>query len=443
MENLDVIIIGSGPGGMAAAYDLVAEGRKVAVVEADLWGGTCPNRGCDPKKVLYGAVEAKENLAQLKNHGFETIPKINWPELMAFKETFTEPVPVEQKQGLVSAGIQTITGKAVFKDKHTITVENQDYQASQFILATGQRSAILDIPGKEHFGTSTDFLSMKELPKTIVFVGGGYISLELANIANSSGSDVHLVHHNERPLKGFDEALTKELIENLKKRGIHFHFNESAESISKQGTQYNVTLTGKGSLLADRVFCAIGRIPNVEELNLETIGVDYTRKGIVVNDHLQTTVDNIYALGDCLAKNRPKLTPVASFEGSYLAKLLSRTTDEAIQYPEIPTIIFSSPKLAQVGLKEDDALDNEKYKQQTVDLSQWFTYKHLNEPLVKAKIITDKETGLLVGATVLGNEADQLINLFTLMINQKMTSDKINEMIMLYPTVSSDLSYLY
>lgn len=443
MKSFDVIIIGSGPGGMAAAYDLVAKGKKVAVVEADLWGGTCPNRGCDPKKVLYGAVEAKDNVEQLNHFGFETVPKINWAELMAFKDTFTEPVPVEQRQGLTSAGIHTISGKAVFKDKHTITVENQDYQAEQFILATGQRSAILEIPGKEHFRTSTDFLSMKELPETIVFVGGGYISLELANIANSCGSDVHLLHHNKRPLKGFDEELTNDLIENLQKRGIHFHFNESAESISKQGAQYSVRLTGQGSLSADRVFCATGRIPNVEGMNLEAIGVEYTHKGIVVNDHLQTTVANIYALGDCLAKNRPKLTPVSSFEGSYLAKLLSGTAQEAIQYPEIPTIIFSSPKLAQVGLKDDSALDNEKYEQQTLDLTQWFTYQQRNEPLVKAKIITEKETGLLVGATALGNESDQLINVLTWMINQKITSDKISELIMLYPTVLSDLSYIY
>ncbi|WP_207695784.1 glutathione reductase (NADPH) [Enterococcus sp. DIV0212c] len=443
MDKFDVIIIGSGPGGMAAAYDLAAEGKKIAVVEADLWGGTCPNRGCDPKKVLYGAVEARDNVLQLKNNGFDAAPEINWGNLMAFKETFTQPVPEEQQKGLTGAGIQTITGKAIFKDKHTITVENKDYQSNQFILATGQRPAILDIPGKENFGTSTDFLSMKELPEKIVFVGGGYISLELANIASSSGSEVHLLHHNERPLKGFDEELTKDLIENLKKRGIHFHFNESAESITKQDEQFEIALISKGTMLADRVFCATGRIPNVEGLNLEKIGVAFTHKGITVNEQLQTTVENIYALGDCLQKTQPKLTPVSSFEGSYLAKLLSGKTQAAIEYPALPTIIFSSPKLAQVGLTDQAALENEKYKVQELDLSQWFTYKHINEPLVKAKIITEKTTGLLVGATVLGNEADQLINMFTLMINQKIPAEKINEMIMLYPTVSSDLSYLY
>ncbi|WP_206912434.1 glutathione reductase (NADPH) [Enterococcus sp. DIV0840] len=443
MNRFDVIIIGSGPGGMAAAYDLAAEGKKVAVVEADLWGGTCPNRGCDPKKVLYGAVEARDNVLQLKNNGFDAAPEINWGNLMSFKETFTQQVPVEQKSGLASAGIQTITGFACFKDKHTIKVENKDYQSERFILATGQRSAILDIPGKEHFGTSTDFLNMKELPEKIVFVGGGYISLELANIASSSGSEVHLLHHNERPLKGFDETLTEALIENLKLRGIHFHFNESAESITKQGEQVEITLTSQGTMLADRVFCATGRIPNVEGLNLEKIGVAFTHKGITVNDQLQTTVETIYALGDCLEKKQPKLTPVSSFEGSYLAKLISGKTQATIQYPAVPTIIFSSPKLAQVGLTDKTTLENEKYKIQDLDLSQWFTYKHINEPLVKAKIVTEKATGLLVGATVLGNEADQLVNMFTLMINQKLPAEKINEMIMLYPTVSSDLSYLY
>ncbi|MBO0439809.1 dihydrolipoyl dehydrogenase family protein [Candidatus Enterococcus ikei] len=443
MDKFDVIIIGSGPGGMAAAYDLATEGKKIAVVEADLWGGTCPNRGCDPKKVLYGAVEARDRLAQLKNKGFDAVPNLNWSELMAFKETFTQPVPVEQKAGLTSAGIQTITGKASFKDTHTIIVENKEYQSDQFILATGQRPAILDIPGKENFATSTDFLSMKELPEKIVFVGGGYISLELANIANSCGSEVHLLHHNERPLKGFDEDMTRYLIENLQNRGIHFHFNESATAITKKEEKFEITLISQETLLVDQVFCATGRIPNVEGLNLEKIGVDYTHKGIKVNDYLQTSVENIYALGDCLQKNNPKLTPVASFEGSYLAKILSGTLDESIDYPTLPTIIFSSPKLAQVGLTDKATQEHENYESEDLDLSKWFTYKHLNEPLVKAKIIRDKTTDLLVGATILGNEADQLINMFTLIINQKLSSEKVNEMIMLYPTVSSDLSYLY
>lgn len=443
MEIFDVMIIGSGPGGLAAAYDLAAQGQKIAVVEADLWGGTCPNRGCDPKKVLYGAVEAQDNLQQLVQHGFKQVPAIDWSELMSYKETFTQPVPTEQKTALQEAGIQTIYGKAVFKDEQTILVDNTAYQSKKFILATGQHPALLEIPGKEYFDTSTDFLSMKELPKTIAFVGGGYISLELANIANSCGSEVHLVHHNDRPLKGFDSELTKELIDHLRKRGIHIHLNESVEKISKQDQQLALSLTSGGTMTVDRVFCAAGRLPNVADMGLETIGVDYTKKGIVVNDHLQTSVATIYALGDCLQKSAPKLTPVASFEGSYLAQLLGGMTEEAIRYPVLPTIIFSSPKLAQVGLTDSEKLDPAAYQVQTLDLTQWFTYKRVNEPLVKAKIVTEKATGLLVGATVLGNEADQLINLFTLMIEQKIPAKEVNRQVMLYPTVASDLSYLY
>ncbi|MTD42112.1 FAD-dependent oxidoreductase [Erwinia sp. CPCC 100877] len=443
METFDVIIVGSGPGGLAAAYDLAAKGQKVAVVEADLWGGTCPNRGCDPKKVLYGAVEAQDRIQQLTQHGFKQVPEIDWNELMTYKETFTQPVPTEQKKGLQEAGIQTIYGKAVFKDTQTIVVEETAYQAKNFILATGQRPALLAIPGKEYFDTSTDFLSMKELPEKIAFVGGGYISLELANIANSCGSEVHLLHHNERPLKGFDSELTTELIEHLQARGLHIHLNESVEKISKQAQQLELSLTSGGVMMVDRVFCAAGRIPNLDGMGLEALGVDYTKKGIVVNDHLQTSVAAIYALGDCLQKTKPKLTPVASFEGSYLAELISGATDEAIHYPVLPTIIFSSPKLAQVGLTEAEKLDAANYQVQSLDLSQWFTYKRMNEPLVKAKLVTEKATGLLVGATVLGNEADQLINLFTLMIEQKIPAKEVNRQVMLYPTVASDLSYLY
>lgn len=441
-EAFDLIIIGSGPGGLSAAYDGVAKGLNVAVVEAGAWGGTCPNRGCDPKKVLYSAVAARDNLLQLKGHGFTDVPEIDWEALMAFKETFTEPVSKEQRQGLINAGIKTIVGKAVFKDNHTITVADKEYQAKNYILATGQHSALLDVPGKEYFKTSTDFLSFPHLPKKLVFVGGGYISFELANIANSCGSEVHILHHNDRPLKGFDKDFSQNLVQALTEKGIHFHFNESVAAITKTTTGVKLALTSDEVLNADEVICATGRIANVEGLNLEAAGVRYSKKGLEVNEYLQTTAENIYGLGDCLAKTTPKLTPISSFEGSYLIRLLTGATTEPLAYPVLPTVAFCSPQLAQVGLASDIAETSEEYTVKELDMSQWFTYKHMNEPLVKAKIIIEKATSLCVGATVLSNEAEELVNLLTVLINNHVSATAVHQQVMLYPTVGSDLSYL-
>lgn len=442
-SQFDVIVIGSGPGGMAAAYELHAAGKKVGVVESDKWGGTCPNRGCDPKKILYHAVEVQQNMAQLVEHGYQQKPTINWEALMAFKEEFTSAVPKEQESGLKNYGIETIKGMAVFEDQYTITVNGEKYTADSFIIATGQRSALLDIPGKEYLETSTDFLSMPHLPKSMVFVGGGYITFELANIANSCGSKVHIIHHNERPLKGFDSEQVAVVIQSMKQKGIIFHFNEAVSEIKPVEERFSARLESGEELLVDKVICATGRIPNIEKLGLEKIGIEYSRKGINVDEYLRTTVENIYGLGDCLEKNEPKLTPVSSFEGSYLGKLLGKGIQEKITYPKIPTILFATAKLAQVGKISVEKQEENVYEVRAIDMSNWFTYKQRNEPVAKATIIIEKKTGLLAGASVLSNEADQLINLLTLMLNEQIPADRLADQIMLYPTVASDISYLY
>ncbi|MBL1229790.1 NAD(P)/FAD-dependent oxidoreductase [Enterococcus sp. BWB1-3] len=442
-RDFDVIIVGSGPGGMAAAYDLKAAGKSAAVVEADKWGGTCPNRGCDPKKILYHAIEVQENVKQLAGHGTQKPSPIIWEELMAFKEEFTSAVPREQKEGLTNAGIEVIEGKAVFEDQHTIVVENRRFTADYFILAAGQHAAILDIPGKVYLETSTDFLEMFHLPKTILFIGGGYISFELANIAHKSGSDVHIIHHNDRPLKGFDKQQVFELTQRMVQDGIHFHFSESVTEIKKEEGLLRVKLEYGKELIVEKAICATGRIPNVEKMNLEEIGVAYSKRGIEVDGFLRTSVSNIYALGDCLAKKQPKLTPVSSFEGSYLASLISGNEEQKINYPQIPTILFTSPKLAQVGKTEVEEQEKEEFKAQNLDLSGWFTYKQRNELLAEARIVVNKKTGLLVGASLLSNEADQLVSLMTLLINQKISAADISKQMMLYPTVASDINYLY
>lgn len=428
---------------MAAAYDLKTAGKKVAVVESDKWGGTCPNRGCDPKKILYHAVEVQQNMNQLIGHGYQQKPTIHWEDLMAFKEKFTSAVPKEQRDGLQNFEIKTIEGHAVFDDAHTVTVAGEKYTADSFILAAGQRSAMIDIPGKEYMGTSTEFLSMPHLPPKMIFIGGGYITFELANIAASCGSEVHIIHHNDQPLKGFDSKQVDDVIQHMKENGIIFHFNESVIEISQVEKQYTAKLQSGDEMIVDKIICATGRIPNVEKIGLDKLGVAYSKKGLKVDGYLRTTVANIYGLGDCLEKSQPKLTPVSSFEGSYLGKLLGKGITEKIVYPEIPTILFASPKLAQVGKIAVEKHEENAYEVKEVDMSSWFTYKQRNEPIAKATVIIDKESGLLVGASVLSDEADQLINLMTVMINEKIPAERLTNQIMLYPTVASDINYLY
>ena len=444
-QEFDVLIIGGGPGGLTAAYALQASGKKVGVVEKDKWGGTCPNRGCDPKKILYHATQVRDQALQLVGNGVPSPAPLMWEELMEFKESFTSGVPTEQKEGLIQAGITVLEGEAVFQDPHRVLVAGNTYVAETVILATGQDSVVLDIPGQEWLETSTDFLQMPHLPKSITFIGGGYISFELANIARGCGSEVHIIHHNDQPLKGFDQEQVASLVKRMQEQGVHFQFNEDVIQVKKRGTGFTLCLSSGAERVTDKVICAVGRKPSIEAMGLRVIGVDYSERGIVVDQYFRTSQPNIFALGDCLDKRQPKLTPVSTFEGSYVAAFIGGQQRQEIRYPLVPTIVFASPQIAQIGkvsLTEEEEQEG-RFSSKQLDLSGWFTYRHRNEPLVNAKLVIDQRTGLLVGASVLGSEADQLVNLLTLCIYQRISAEIVAQQISLYPTVASDLAYLY
>lgn len=438
MKHYDVMVLGSGPGCSGLVYGLKKAGKNVAVVEKESFGGTCPNRGCDPKKVLYSIVEAIDAVENLQQKGFSSVPEVKWEDLMAYKDTFTSPVDQKTKQAFEEIGIDTIRGEAKFVSSHQIEVQGERYTSDQFVIATGRHPFIPDIPGKEYYQTSSDFLSLEHLPDVITFVGAGYISFELANIAVSSGSEVHLIHHNDRALKTFDAELVTDLIENLKKKGVHFHFDEEVKAIEKTSNGLELTLK-QGKLKTDLVLAGLGRIANTD-LDLEKAGVAYTKKGISVNAHLQTSSPNIYGLGDVLDKAHPSLTPVSGFEGRYLAQELINENYPELSYPLIPVVCFSSPKLAQVGISLPEAKEK-GYTIQTIDMTSWLTYRRNHQPISKAKLAFDQDHHLR-GVNLLSQDADSLINLFMIAMSEGWNHEKITEQIFAYPSVASDLTYL-
>ena len=443
-RTFDTIIIGSGVAGMAIANGLVADGKKVAIIEDDLWGGTCPNRGCDPKKTLYSIVEARDSVTQLIGKGFSHTPQVNWSELMTFKESIINPMSKASKKSLQSAGVETIIGKAKFIDEKTVQVDDETFSAETFVIATGARPSLLPIEGKDYLLTSEDFLSLPEMPKTVTFIGGGYISFELATIANAAGAKVHVIHHNDKPLKAFDSELVKKSVQQLESKGVIFHFNMNTKEIKKTNDSFLVIAENNESIQTDLIVCATGRIPNIEELDLDKAKVKYDKNGIQINDYLETSSKNIFACGDVLSKNKEKLTPVASFEGNYLVEYLTGKTTEKIVYPCIPTVVYSSPKLAQTGVSIEQAMQQEDtYEIVEIDATSWFSYSRVNEPISKIKTIKNRKTGLLVGATCLNDRADDLINFLSMIIDKKMTAEDAAKRIVAYPTIASDLSSIY
>lgn len=433
MSDYQTTIIGAGPGGNAAAYPLAAH-QKVLVIENDLFGGTCPNRGCDPKKMLYSAVETKQHVTQLHGFGLTGEPTIDWPALMAFKRTYTSQIPGGTKAGLNGAGITTIHDSPQILDAHTIQVGGKTVTTDNIIIATGQSPRALSMPGAALAKTSTDFLDLDTLPKRITFIGGGYIGFELANIAQASGAQVTLLHHNKRPLRAFPEDLVAGLLAQMKATGIDVQLDTDPTEIRAENGQFTIS-TNHGDIATDLVINATGRVPNVSGLGLETVGVQVDPHGIVVNDQLQTTVANIYAIGDVVSRTQPKLTPVAGFEGAFVAHHILGESTAPIAYPVIPTIVFGTEKLAQVGVSVNSALANpDQYSVTAMDVTQWYTYNRVKDPDARVTIVKDK-AGQVVGAASLSSVADELINTFA----DKFTV--VGEPIYAYPTPASDLDY--
>lgn len=439
--DYDVIVVGSGPAGIAAAYELKNAGRRVAVVESYLWGGTCPNYGCDPKKIFMSAVEAQARSKALAQKGLVGETRIDWEALLAFKKSYTDQIPARQKGGLAEANIATYSGVASFVSPHALQVGEQILSAHQFLLATGQQARQLDIPGQEYMKNSTDFMALPHLPRRIAFIGAGYIAFELATIARTAGAEVHVIHHNDRPLKGFDEELVQELVAHLQAAGIIFHFDVSLTAVVKEQESFRLK-AADFELVTDLVIGATGRRPNLGALHLERAQVDYGKNGILVNEYLQTSQPHIYACGDVLAKEAPKLTPVASYEAKYAVAAMTKATDQPLRYPILPTVVFGDYRLARIGLSEKElAAEAEKYHSQLLDLQDWYTYFRIQDQKAKIKLVYDEEERL-VSVTCFSSLADELINYFVLVLNKKISLAEISDYIFAYPGLANDLNYL-
>lgn len=443
--DYDVVVIGAGPGGLAAAYTL-SSSKKVLVIENNLWGGTCPNFGCDPKKMLYSVVESKRQANQYDDNGLRgtSAVSVDWPSMIKFKQGYTDKIPGGTESGLASSNIDHVYGTAEFIDQHTVLVDNNKYQSKQFIIATGAKASIPEIPGTELFDTSTEFLAMPSKPDSIGIVGAGYVAIEIANIAIESGIKVDIFQHNDRILSGFPAEFTGKLAELLEKKGVTFHWNSSVSQL-QDAPDGSITLStnDQQTYTFNHVFAAVGRGANIESLHLDKAGVQSNHGGVIVNQYQQSTANNIFAIGDAVSKSIPKLTPVASYEGRYVADfILERKTDPII-FPAIPHTVFAGPELSQVGVTLNEAKDDpQKYQIKNQSVGSWYSYLRVLDDSAQIATITDGEQGTLVGAVVLSSNAEELINYFTEMINDRKGAKNLPDQIPVYPSAASDLSYL-
>lgn len=443
-QKYDVAVIGAGPAGLAAAEDLKAAGKSVVVIEKYLWGGTCPNYGCDAKKLLLAGVEAREAALALDGQGLKSDVTIDWPALMAHKKGFTDSMPGRTEASLRGAGIDCLTSAAQFTGANTLVVAGEDgdinVEATDIVIAVGERPAELNVPGGELAIDSEAFLSLPEMSKNVTIIGGGYIAVEFATIAASTGAQVNLLIRSDRALRGFDEDLVSEQLDELADRGVRVYYNTGVNEIKAVDDKFSVSLSFGSELPTDLVVRAVGRTPNSDKLALEQAGVAFDEHGVNVDGFLRTNNPHVYAIGDVANSPVPRLTTTGYFEGRYVAQVILGATEE-ISYPLIPMTVFGLPKLGSVGVQPSEAAA-QGLQVRDLDMTSWFSYYRVGESKVHAKIVLN-QAGQMVGATVLGSHADELTNYFTDIISRGGTYDDIRQRLYSYPSLASDLEYFF
>ncbi len=336
-------------------------------------------------------------------------------------------------------GLDIIRGEAKFKDENTLEVGGEEYTAKKFVIGTGQNYMPLDIPGKEYLHDSRDFLSIDEIPDHVTFIGGGIISMEFASICLSLGKKVDIVTDGDIILKQYPQKYVIKIVEKLKQQGANFVFNAIVEAVEKTETGYSVKGSDGLSIDKDYVLAAVGRRANVDGMNLEALGIEYSGKGIVVDDHMRTSVRHIYASGDVVDKKIPKLTPTAEFESNYIAMDILNPLNFAINYPPIPNLVFTLPRIAQVGVTIDEAEKNpDEYRIEEVAYGQTLAWLNNAEKDAHMTYIFDHKNNL-VGAAAMSDEAGIYMDILTFIINEKMGIKELSKYIFAFPTTTYGL----
>lgn len=445
MKQYDVIVIGSGMSGMTVANKCASKGLKVAVTDELPYGGTCALRGCDPKKIIIGATEVRDFAQRLAGKGIDTFPEVNWKDIMAFKQEFVEAMPGKIEQGYRHKDIDTYHGPARFIANDSLKIGSEVLKGGKIVIATGARPRQLEFEGGEHALTSTDFLNLQELPKSLIFIGGGYVAFEFAHIARRCGAEVTIVHRGPRPLENFDREIVQHLSEATEKLGAKLVLETNVTGIRKQAKGFTVIGQKNGAeneFTAEAVFNGAGRAPHIQDLDLSAANVNSGSRGIEVNEYLQSVSNpSVYAAGDAADTAGLPLTPVAVYEGHVLASNIIKGNTKKPDYPPMPSVVFTLPTMASVGMTEEKAkAAGIKIKVKNKKVPQWFNAKRLNVEEYAYKTIIDTDKGTLVGVHLIGPGVEEMINFFSLAMYKSIPVSDLKKMIYAYPTMGSDIS---
>jgi glutathione reductase (NADPH) len=437
--DFDLFVIGGGSAGVRCARISAGHGARVGIAEERFWGGTCVNIGCVPKKLLVQAGEYGGWAEDAAGFGW-TITKgpHDWAKLIAAKDREITRLEGIYRKLLAGAGATVFDGRAVLIDPHTVEVAGKRVTAENIVIATGGHPVRPDIPGAELGIISDDAFYLKTMPRHVVMVGSGYISVEFAGIFRALGAEVHLVYRQPLPLRGFDLDIRESMAEALTAQGVALHPSRLPVKVEADGDRRVLTLDDGQTLTTDLVFFATGRKANVAGLGLEKAGVELNAKGAVkVDDQLRTTVPHIYAMGD--VTDRINLTPVATAEGHALADTLFGGTPRTISLWNIPSAVFTTPPVATVGLTEEEA---STLGPVDIYLTKFTPMRHnLSGRTRKTtmKLVVDKATQKVVGAHMLGEDAAEIIQGVAIAVVMGATKADFDRTIGIHPTAAEEI----
>jgi glutathione reductase (NADPH) len=472
----DLIVIGTGTAASTTAHKCSSAGWKVAIIDSTSFGGTCALRGCDPKKVLVEAVKVVDSAHRHQNKGVLGYDKVHikWSDLIHFKRVFTEPFPKHREEGYKKAGMIPFHGHARFIGSNQVRVQGKEsnynekntvLDGKKILVATGAKPMQLNIPGSANITSSDQFLEFGEdnLPNRVVFVGGGYISFEFAHIAARAGANVTILHRGKKPLEHFDPDLVNLLIQRSRDIGIDIQLQSTVEKVDKSfddgscvvqyssdSTMSNNNSNNQKEKTTSRIECDMvvhgaGRVPNVEGLDLAAAGIEHVMQGIKVNEYLQSVSNpSIYAAGDVAASGGPPLTPVATYEGSLVATNLIKGNVLKCNYRGLPSVVFTTPPLASVGMQENEAKEaGLRFRIKYENTVAWASSRRVGETCSGFKVLIEEDTDRILGAHIVGPHSEEVINIFSMAIRLDLTAKELRDpLLYAYPTSVSDVVYM-
>ena len=446
-ENYDVLILGGGNAGMGVTVATRAAGLSVAMVESRDLGGTCPNRGCTPKKVLVAAGHALHEIERARVHGISVgEPRLDWAALIDREKHMISHIPSSLGRLMADRGVEVIRGEAAFVGPNAARVGNRMIEARHIVIATGSKPRTLPIPGADLMITSDDVLIERDLPHEVVFVGGGVIALEFGHAYARAGTKVTILEVLPRLLPGMDAEAVARIRAESERIGIEVKTGAVVKRIISRGDRFRLTFEHGGTehdVEADRIVNGAGRIANVDTLELEAGRVRHIDGRIETDEYLRSASNAaVHICGDVLWAS-PQLSPIATYEGKIVGRNIVEGPVAKPDYAAIPSCVYTVPALASVGLTEAKAKElGHKTKVHSNDMIDWLSARTYNEPVAWSKVIVDETTDHILGAHVVGHAGEELIHLFAFAMRFEITASQIGDTVYAFPTFSADIKHM-